>query len=105
MTLHYYNAKCSLSMKKISLTCFKIMLIASFTAPSLSYYLENDRDAAIITLAQLEVHRCALICTDGSAVQKEANLVDIHTEIPSLYTLDDDGVPIHRFDRLYLARH
>ena len=69
-----------------------------FTASSMSHDLENDRDAAIITLAQLEVHRCALICSDGSAVQSEANLVDILTEIPSLYILNDDGLPIHRFD-------
>ena len=76
----------------------------SFVILSMSNDLENDRNAAIITLAQLEVHRCALICSDGSAVQSEANLVDIQTEIPSLYSLDDDGLPIHRYDASYLKK-
>lgn len=50
----------------------------------------NDSDPEVLALGRLAVHRCALLNPDGSAVLTEANISDIPTDIPSLYS-DSDG--------------
>lgn len=82
---------------------FKEMLLLCLTEPNLIFNhhdaiaIDSDADAAVIALGRVSIHRCALICKDGSAVTTEANISDIPTEIPSIYDGDDTELNIRYF--------